>query len=112
MRREAGVAPLEWDYSLANCASIRAAELPQLTYEQNVQHLRPDGSAWYTVNEDLMYAENIAYGQSSAESVFNEWLSSSGHYENMINSGYRTFAVALYETSSGYYYYWIEEFGY
>ena len=112
VRREAGVAPLEWDYSLANCASIRAAELPQLTYEQNVQHLRPDGSAWYTVNEDLMYAENIAYGQSSAESVFNEWLSSSGHYENMINSGYRTFAVALYETSSGYYYYWIEEFGY
>ena len=112
-RQRVGVAPLVWDTTLAYCASVRAAELPLLTYEQNRNHLRPDGSEWYTVNEEVMYAENIAYGQRSEEQVFNEWLnSSSGHYEHMIDPDYKTFAVALYVTDSGYSYYWIEEFGY
>ena len=112
-RQRVGVAPLVWDTTLAYCASVRAAELPQLSYEQNRNHLRPDGSEWYTVNEDVMYAENIAYGQKSAEEVFDDWLNStSGHYEHMINPDYKTFAVALYQTESGYGYYWIEEFGY
>ena len=112
-RKRVGVAPLVWDNNLAYCAAIRAAELPQLTYEQNKDHLRPDGSEWYTVNPSIMYAENIAYGQKSAEEVFNDWLNStSGHYEHMINPGYKTFAVALYQTETGYGFYWIEEFGY
>ena len=112
-RQRVGVAPLVWDTTLAYCAAVRAAELPLLTYEQNKNHLRPDGSEWYTVNEEVMYAENISYGQKSAEEVFNGWLNSSfGHYEHMIDPDYKTFAVALYQTDSGYYYYWIEEFGY
>lgn len=112
-RRRVGVPPLVWDENLAYCAAIRAAELPQLTLEQNMNHLRPDGSEWYTVNEAIMYAENIAYGQKSVEEVFEDWLhSTSGHYEHMIDPDYRTFAVALYQTDIGYGYYWIEEFGY
>ncbi len=112
-RRRVGVPPLVWDENLAYCAAIRAAELPQLTLEQNRNHLRPDGSEWYTVNEAIMYAENIAYGQKSVEEVFEDWLhSTSGHYEHMIDPDYRTFAVALYQTDIGYGYYWIEEFGY
>lgn len=112
-RKRVGVPPLVWDNELAYCAAIRAAELPQLTLEQNRNHLRPDGSEWYTVNESIMYAENIAYGQKSAEEVFDDWLNStSGHYEHMIDPDYRTFAVVLYQTDLGYGYYWIEEFGY
>ena len=112
-RKRVGVPPLVWDESLAYCAAIRAAELPQLTLEQNKNHLRPDGSEWYTVNEAIMYAENIAYGQKSVEEVFDDWLNStSGHYEHMIDPDYKTFAVALYQTDIGYGYYWIEEFGY
>lgn len=112
-RKRVGVSPLVWDEDLAYCASVRAAELPLLTLEQNRNHLRPDGSEWFTVNEAIMYAENIAYGQKSVEEVFNDWLNStSGHYEHMIDPDYKTFAVALYQTESGYIYYWIEEFGY
>ena len=59
-----------------------------------------------------MYAENIAYGQTSAYEVFEAWKNSSGHYKNMMNPDYRTFGAALYYTDGGYYYYWIEEFGY
>ncbi|MBO4637514.1 MAG: CAP domain-containing protein [Clostridiales bacterium] len=112
-RKRVGVPPLVWDESLAYCAAIRAAELPQLSLEQNMNHLRPDGSEWFTVNEAIMYAENIAYGQKSVEEVFDDWLhSTTGHYEHMIDPDYRTFAVALYQTDIGYGYYWIEEFGY
>ncbi len=112
LRESAGLAPLEWSGSLAYCAAVRAEELPELSYEQNAAHQRPDGSPWYTVNEDIMYGENIAYGQTSVEEVFNDWVSSSGHYENLMNPNFRTFGAAVYITDSGYGYYWIQEFGY
>ena len=59
-----------------------------------------------------MYAENIAYGQTSAQEVFNAWVASEGHYKNMMNPDYKTFGAALFTTDSGYRYYWIEEVGY
>jgi len=111
-RTAAGLEPLVWSDTLAYCAAIRASELPLLSNEQNANHQRPDGSEWYTVNEDAVWAENIAYGQQSASEVHNAWTNSSGHYANMMNPDYRTFGAAVYETDSGYYYYWIEEFGY
>ena len=111
-REKEGLVPLVWDNTLAHCADIRAAELPLLTKEQNVNHLRPDGTKWYTVNEDIMYAENISYGQASAQEVFDAWVSSDSHYKNMMNPDYRTIGVSLYITEDGYVYYWIEEFGY
>ena len=111
-RVAAGLTPLTWSYTLENCAAIRAAELPLLTNDQNANHLRPDGSEWYTVNEGAMWAENIAYGQTSAQEVFNAWMNSPGHRANIMNPDYRTFGAALYYMDGGYYYYWIEEFGY
>lgn len=112
LRESEGLEPLVWSGELAYCAAVRAEELPELSYEQNVNHQRPDGSPWYTVNEDIMYAENIAYGQTSAYEVFEAWKNSPGHYKNMMNPDYRTFGAALYYTDGGYNYYWIEEFGY
>ena len=111
-REKEGLVPLVWDVTLAHCADVRAAELPHLTMEQNINHLRPDGTKWYTVNEDVMYAENISYGQASAQEVFDAWVASESHYKNMMNPDYRTVGVSLYITESGYVYYWIEEFGY
>lgn len=107
-----GLEPLVWSDTLAGCAGTRAAELPLLTDAQNTNHLRPDGSEWYTVNPDAMWAENIAYGQRSAWEVHTAWVGSSGHYANMMNPDYRTFGAAVYVTEDGYVYYWIEEFGY
>ena len=111
-RAEAGLAPLSWSDTLAYCAAVRAEELPLLSDDQNRNHQRPDGSDWYTVNESAMWAENIAYGQTSAQEVFDAWMNSPGHYANIMNPDYRTFGAALYYTDGGYYYYWIQEFGY
>ena len=116
-RAEAGLSPLSWSDTLAGCAKARASELPLLSDYQNMNHQRPNGQPWYTVNgytydNSPMYAENIAYGQTSAQEVFNAWVASEGHYKNMMNPDYKTFGAALFTTDSGYRYYWIEEFGY
>ncbi len=110
-REAAGLEPLTWSGELERAACIRAGELPLLTNEQNANHLRPDGSICWTVSDDV-YAENIAYGQTSVSEVHYAWVGSSGHYANMMNPDYRTFGAALYTTDDGYGYYWIEEFGY
>lgn len=110
-REAAGLEPLTWSGELERAACIRAGELPLLTNEQNANHLRPDGSICWTVSDDV-YAENIAYGQKSVSDVHYAWVTSSGHYANMMNPDYRTFGAALYTTDDGYGYYWIEEFGY
>ena len=110
-RTAAGLEPLTWSGELERCACVRAGELPLLSNDQNRNHQRPDGSEWYTAS-DYTYAENIAYGQTSVSEVHSAWVSSSGHYANMMNPDYRTFGAALYQSDDGYYYYWIEEFGY
>ncbi len=110
-REAAGVAPLTWSGDLEYCACVRAGELPYLTNDQNANHLRPNGYEWYTVNPDIMWGENIAYGQRSVSEVHSAWTNSSGHYANMIDPSYTYFAAALYQTDDGYGYYWIEEFG-
>ena len=112
LRESEGLDPLVWDGSLAYCAAVRAEELPLLSNSQNQAHQRPDGSPWYTVNEDIMYGENIAYGQTSAWEVFEAWKNSPGHLGNMLDPDYKTFGAAVYITDSGYGYYWIQEFGY
>lgn len=110
-RAASGKAPLTWSGDLEYCACVRAGELPYLTNDQNANHLRPNGYDWFTVNPDIMWGENIAYGQRSVSEVHNAWTNSSGHYENMMNPDFTTFAAALYQTDDGYGYYWIEEFG-
>lgn len=110
-RAAAGKPPLTWSGDLEYCACVRAGELPYLSNDQNANHLRPNGYEWYTVNPDIMWGENIAYGQRSVSEVHDAWTNSSGHYANMINGDYTTFAAALYQTEDGYGYYWIEEFG-
>ena len=49
LRESEGLEPLVWSGDLAYCAAVRAEELPELSYDQNANHQRPDGSPWYTV---------------------------------------------------------------
>ena len=45
-----------------------------------------DISSIMIILQYTMVAENIAYGQNSAESVMQTWLNSSGHKKNIMNS--------------------------
>lgn len=103
-RKSAGVGNVSWSSSLESAAKTRAKELAK-----SYSHTRPNGSAFYTVNSNV-YAENIANGYGSANSVHNAWIGSSGHYKNITNSSYKTMGAACYVVNGQTY--WVEVFGY
>ena len=112
LRAENGLAPLSWSDDLASCASIRASELPYASDDQNMAHIRPDGSEWWTVNPSIMYGENLACGQQSASEVFQAWVNSPSHKDNMLDPNYKTMGAALCNSPDGAYgTYWVQEFG-
>ncbi|MCH4153946.1 MAG: CAP domain-containing protein [Saccharofermentans sp.] len=112
LRAENGLQALTWSDTLASCASVRAAEASTLPDSTNMGHIRPDGSEWWTLNSDLMYGENLAYGQTSVDEVFEAWKNSPSHLANMLNPDYKTFGASLYTVQNGTYtYYWVQEFG-
>jgi uncharacterized protein YjdB/uncharacterized protein YkwD len=102
-RAKVGASALVMDSSLLETAMTRAAETTVL-----FSHTRPDSSSCFTANSS-MYAENIAYGQTSATSVMTSWMNSSGHKANIINSSYKTIGIGCYEINGTYY--WVQCFG-
>jgi len=106
-RAAEGLAPLSWSDGLAGAAAVRASEIAVV-----FDHTRPDGSSCYTVS-DLIWAENIACGQTTAAEVFNCWMNSPGHRANIMAPDYTTMGLALNANGDGVYnYYWAQEFGY
>lgn len=84
---------LEWDEDLAACAQERAYEI-----QEKFSHTRPDDTKCYTILDEngISYSsagENIAYGQSSPESVMNSWMHSSGHKKNILKSSFGRIGV-------------------
>ena len=105
-RRENGLPELVYSLQLEHDAQIRAREQEQL-----FSHQRPDGSDWWTVDPGVVYGENLAKFYPDAESVFNGFMNSKGHRENMLNRDYRVVGMGVYRTDSGSLY-WAVLFGY
>ena len=104
VRQENGLSTLSTSAGLEQCAAVRAEEATR-----NWSHTRPDGSAWYTVNSNLMWGENLAYGYSDAGSAVTAWMNSPSHRENLLSSEYSTIGIRVYVTNGTYY--WAQEFG-
>lgn len=105
-RDAAGLNELDWNSSLEAAASVRAVES-----SQSFSHTRPNGQAWYTVNSNVQGGENLAWGQTSATQVVNEWMASPTHKDNILYPEFTSAAISLYETDDGTNY-WALEFGY
>ena len=107
-RAAVGVSALTWDSELEQTAYQRGAEQMVL-----YSHTRPNGydcfSAWPV--SQLNYAgENIAMGQTTVVQVNDSWTNSPGHYANMINADFTTFAAAHFKSEDGRDF-WVECFG-
>jgi uncharacterized protein YkwD len=94
-----------WDNDLANTAMVRASEITV-----NFSHTRPDGSIWWTVNDDIMYGENIAKGYNTADDAMKAWMGSPPHRKTILRAEYKS--VGIYVYKSGNTIYWAQEFGY
>ena len=103
-RAKAGLNPVKMNKTLMDAAMLRAAETAMLW-----SHMRPTGERFYTVSS-LAYAENIAYGQSSPESVMYAWMNSTGHRAAILTSNYKSIGIGVVIHNGGIY--WVQEFGF
>lgn len=105
-REEEGLDPLAWNKTLTKDASSRAKEI-----SKKFSHTRPNGKEWYTLDEKNMYGENLGKNYSTAQEVFDAWMNSESHKENILWKDFTQIGIALYITKDGSYY-WVQEFGY
>lgn len=105
-RQEAGLSALTWNTGLEKAAAVRAVEA-----SQSFSHTRPDGSEWWTVDSNLMYAENLATGYTTGDSVVTAWMNSPTHKANLMDSELRSVALAVHINGNGGWT-WAQEFGY
>lgn len=104
LRVEQGVSELTNNTQLKKAADQRARET-----EESFSHTRPDGSEAFTVlqepeyeynyrmaGENLGMATNLLDEEAMAELLFNGWVESEGHYENMIQEGFEEVGIGVH----------------
>ena len=94
VRARYGRRPLAVDFRLLNSARRHAR---WMTRHRTLRHT------------SATVAENIAMGQRSTSQVMRDWMNSSGHRANILNSSYRRIGVAAYRTPDGTIY-WCQQF--
>lgn len=92
-RAARGLKPLTLDAKASAAAQVRAAECAR-----SFSHTRPDGRSCFTALKEggVSYrraGENIAYGQRTPNSVMTDWMNSSGHRANILNSNYNSIGI-------------------
>ena len=105
-RTAKGLKPLTWNAGLASAASVRAKEA-----SIHWSHTRPDGRDWYTVNDKIMYGENLAKNYITANGVVNGWLNSPTHAEVLYYPDFKSIGIAVYVDEYGTKFY-AQEFGF
>ena len=93
LRAAVGAPALAWDDSLASIAQSRCEDIA-VDFSHNGAQTR---------------GENIAVGYADAASVIAAWQGSSGHYQNMISTGYTRGAIAHMYDGDGCHY-WVAVF--
>lgn len=104
LRVEESLEPLSSNKQLEQAANIRGQET-----ESSFSHTRPDGRDFYTtLNENglnysyMIAGENLAMAThhledgKMAEFLFNGWVESPGHYENLIKPEYREIGIGVH----------------
>ena len=105
-RTAQGLAALVWSDALTSAAQVRANEITT-----SFSHTRPNGSAFWTVDSNVQYGENLAKLYQSADRVYSAWMNSPTHAANIMDGGYKTVGIAICQTGDGSWY-WAQEFGY
>lgn len=103
LRSEQGLNTLEPNEALRQAGNVRAQETEEL-----FSHTRPDGRDAFTVFDDgitynyQIVGENLGMAtyyleeEEMAELLFNGWVESEGHYENMIRPDYEEIGIGVH----------------
>lgn len=111
-RAKQGLSALTLDQNLSAVAAAHSKDMAQRNF---FSHTNPDGQSPFDRMKanGISYktaAENIAVGQPSPEQVVSSWMNSEGHRKNILNGNFNKMGIGLYETQSGYRYYWTQCF--
>ncbi len=107
-RQKAGLAPLAIDENLMKSARAKSKDMAQNRY---FSHTSPtygspfDQMATFGVKYRSA-AENIAYGQRSAEEVVRAWMDSPGHRQNILTGNFTHIGIG-YDANG---HYWTQQF--
>lgn len=108
-RDDAGCDPVTLDSRLTRAAQLHAEDMEENNY---FSHSSQDGRTFVDRAQDQGYsspsAENIAQGQPNANQVFNAWMNSSGHRDNIESCSTRTMGIGYTEAE----HYWVQDFGF
>ena len=107
IREDYGCRELTMSQPLSDCAAVRSVEISTF-----FSHTRPGGGAWYTVNESIMYGENLLKTQINheADDIVQMWMDSPAHKDLILDGNYRTVGIATCHVGDTDY--WVLEFGY
>ena len=101
-RQSNGIDPLVSSETLSTPAAHHSEDMATygfFSHETEESSYYPEGSGsadrmvWEGYPEYGYFAENIAWGQATAEEVFEAWRSSPGHDANMLNGNYTTIGI-------------------
>lgn len=126
LRKQKGLAPIQWDEELSKLAEYRARELYRMAQDEGISiyeamekyaHSRPGGIDAGSILEDANYASNPDYtgfystmienalmsgGHAiTGEEAYNMWYNSQGHLDNMLNGYMTNGAVAIVQLPDG-----------
>lgn len=105
-RSNSGLKALKWSNGLEEAAAVRAVEASQFW-----SHDRPNGMGEYwTVNSKIVYGENLAKGYNTAADMFEAWMNSPSHKDNIMFPDFKTAGLAIHIV--GGLWYCANEFGY
>lgn len=110
-RSKNGLTALRGNWQLSRIARYKAENMRDKNY---FSHTSPDyGSPFDMIkNFGISFSaagENIAMGQQNASSVMTSWMNSTGHRQNILNTGYTEIGVGIAKTSNGSIY-WVQQF--
>lgn len=98
-----GLGPLTYNWQVARVARIKSQDMINNKY---FSHYSPIYGSPFKMLEDYglkfsAAAENIAYGQKTAQDVMNAWMNSPGHRANILSTTVTQMGVGCAKASNG-----------
>ena len=95
-REKINLESYDYNRSLGEAAYTRAEECETL-----FSHTRPDGSDWFTVNKNICFGENLAFGYDEPQEVVDAWLDSPTHKELVYDKDFKSCGIGHFEGADG-----------
>lgn len=102
-RVQNGLQPLAQNWQASRVARYKSQDMIDRNY---FAHISPTYGSPFVMMENFglkfsAAAENIAYGQTSAQSVMTSWMNSAGHKANILNKSFTHIGVGVAKKANG-----------